>query len=54
MEEKNFLSFMEFLRILEAEDLKGMPVSGVMKRLASPAELTDEQKNELAREFPGI
>lgn len=48
MEEKNFRSFMTFLELLENEDLKGSTVEAAMAKLASTAELTEEQRQELA------
>lgn len=56
MEENNFRSFMEFLRFLETEDLKGSSTEEAMSSLAASTEkeLTEEQHAMLAKEFPGL
>ncbi len=55
MDENNFISFMEFLKFLETEDLKGANTGNAMKSLVSAQSgFTAGQRGALAREFPAI
>ena len=56
MEQNNFRSFMEFLRFLEAEDMKGSVTAEAMATLAISVGrvLTEEQRATVAKEFPGL